>query len=122
MGGIKRQIGFPTANLEPEKNLIPKDGVYVIRIATPKGVFDGVLNIGTNPTFQGSKRTIEAHIFNFDKNLYGKHITIYFVERLRGEPVRQALMRLSCTTRQDSWPTNSFRLTAIEEQMNTAGV
>jgi riboflavin kinase/FMN adenylyltransferase len=83
--GKHRKIGFPTANLSHIKDLIPKDGVYAIRIATPYGKFDGVINIGFNPTFEVNKLCIEAHIFDFNKNLFGKEITIFFVKRIRDE-------------------------------------
>ena len=83
--GKQRRIGFPTANLSPGKNLIPKNGVYAIRAQTPFGLFDGIVNVGYNPTFEGDKLTIEAHLFNFSENLYGKDITLYFIKRVRGE-------------------------------------
>ncbi len=83
--GKQRGIGFPTANLKPEKNLIPQNGIYVIRAKTPCGTYGGVVNIGTCPTFGENQRTIEVHLFDFQKNLYGKKMTITFVHRLRGE-------------------------------------
>jgi riboflavin kinase / FMN adenylyltransferase len=83
--GKQRRIGFPTANLSPGKNLIPKNGVYAIRIQTPYGVFNGIVNVGYNPTFDNDRLTIEAHLFNFSMNLYGRDITVYFIKRVRGE-------------------------------------
>jgi len=83
--GYKRQIGFPTANIKPPQKLIPKDGVYVGWVNTQKGKFPSVINIGLNPTFGNKQRSIEAHILNFEGNLYGKSIRIEFVERLRDE-------------------------------------
>jgi len=83
--GKQRRIGFPTANLSPGKNLIPKTGVYAILAATPYGEFKGIVNVGFNPTFEGEKLTIEAHLFDFNENLYGKEISIFFIKRVRGE-------------------------------------
>jgi riboflavin kinase / FMN adenylyltransferase len=83
--GKQRRIGFPTANLSPGKNLIPKNGVYAIRTQTPYGVFNGIVNVGYNPTFDNDRLTIEAHLFNFNETLYGRDITVYFIKRVRGE-------------------------------------
>jgi len=83
--GRQRGISFPTANLKPDKELVPANGVYAIRVETPFGKYDGVVNIGTCPTFGENRQTIEAHLFDFNKNLYGKKISLQFIERLRGE-------------------------------------
>jgi len=83
--GKQRHIGFPTANLSPGKNLIPKNGVYAIRAQTPHGVFKGIANVGNNPTFDNDRLTIEAHLFDFNENLYGKDITVAFIKRVRPE-------------------------------------
>ncbi len=84
--GRKRKIGFPTANLKPySRDLIPADGVYAASISTSYGMFSGVVNIGMNPTFDEKKTTIEVHIFDFSKNIYGEEITLFFVKRIRGE-------------------------------------
>ena len=83
--GRLRRIGFPTANLSPGKSLIPKNGVYAIRTQTPYGVFDGIVNVGYNPTFDNDRLTIEAHLFDFSRDLYGRDITIQFIKRIRGE-------------------------------------
>jgi riboflavin kinase/FMN adenylyltransferase len=83
--GRHRRIGFPTANLSPGTSLIPKNGVYAIRTQTPFGVFNGIVNVGHNPTFDNDRLTIEAHLFNFNRNLYGRDITIQFIKRVRGE-------------------------------------
>ncbi|MEI6124980.1 MAG: bifunctional riboflavin kinase/FAD synthetase [Pseudomonadota bacterium] len=83
--GKQRRIGFPTANLSPGKNLIPKTGVYAVRAATPFGPFDGIVNVGFSPTFDGEKLIIEAHLFDFNEHLYGKEISIFFIKRVRGE-------------------------------------
>jgi riboflavin kinase / FMN adenylyltransferase len=83
--GKQRRIGFPTANLSPGKNLIPKNGVYAVRAQTPYGLFNGIVNVGYNPTFDNEKLMIEAHLFGFNEDLYGRYITLHFVKRVRGE-------------------------------------
>ncbi len=84
------KLAFPTANIVPEDNdkIIPGDGVYAIKArlpATPEHLYYGMCNIGLRPTFDGRFRTIEVHLFDFDKNIYGRRISLYFKDRLRGE-------------------------------------
>jgi len=83
--GQQRRIGFPTANLSHIKDLLPQKGVYAIYVETPYGKYKGAVNIGMNPTFEGKKLCVEAHIFDFDGDLYGREISIFFVKRVRGE-------------------------------------
>jgi riboflavin kinase / FMN adenylyltransferase len=83
--GKKRRIGFPTANLSHIKDLVPHNGVYAVLADTPYGTYGGVVNIGFNPTFDGTKRTIEAHLFDFNEDLYGRDITLRFVRKIRLE-------------------------------------
>jgi len=86
-GGYRRgvELGFPTANLEPEKVLLPPEGVYAV-VAERKGTrHQGVLNIGRNPTFDNEKQTVELHILDFSADLYGEELEIFFMDRIRGE-------------------------------------
>ena len=83
--GVK--IGFPTANLdikEPYK-LIPKTGVYIIKTIIDDVLYTGMMNIGFNPTVKGKCQTIEAHLFDFNKDLYGRKVTIELLFFLREE-------------------------------------
>lgn len=80
-----RTIGFPTANLDPATECLPPDGVYATRVLLPDGAFPSITNIGMRPTFGEPGRTIEAHIFNFDRDIYGARIRLELVERIRGE-------------------------------------
>jgi len=86
--GRGRKIGFPTANILPfdSDKIIPKDGVYAVYV-TIEGKLrrQGMLNIGSNPTFRNMERTIEVNVFNFDGDLYDKTVEIEFHERLRDE-------------------------------------
>ena len=78
-------LGFPTANIAPDKELIPARGVYAVRCLLESERHDGVLNIGFNPTFADGKLSIEVHIFHFNGNIYGRILDILFIERIRDE-------------------------------------
>ncbi|MBU1744171.1 MAG: bifunctional riboflavin kinase/FAD synthetase [Proteobacteria bacterium] len=78
-------LGFPTANIAPDKELVPARGVYAVRCLLEGESHDGVLNIGFNPTFADDKLSIELHIFDFHRNIYGRILDIHFIERIRDE-------------------------------------
>jgi riboflavin kinase/FMN adenylyltransferase len=78
-------LGFPTANIEPEKVLVPLRGVYAVNAEIDGGLYQGVLNIGFNPTFGNDKLSIEMHILDFNKDIYGKTVNVLFVDRIRDE-------------------------------------
>lgn len=82
-----KEIGFPTANLKPEhsRKIIPKDGVYAVRVRINGDWYDGMMNIGTRPTFDGKMRTLEVNLFNFDNDIYGKEVQVRFFNRIRDE-------------------------------------
>lgn len=81
-----RTIGFPTANLQVSNTLklVPADGVYAVKVQVGDVFFPGMLNIGTRPTFE-TIPSIEAHLFSFDKDIYGASVRIYFISKLREE-------------------------------------
>ena len=79
------RLGFPTANIAPDKELVPARGVYAVRILREGKRHDGVVNIGFNPTFADGKRSVEVHIFDFHEDIYGEPIEILFIERIRDE-------------------------------------
>ncbi len=87
--GRGRGIGFPTANVDTQNELRPAPGVYAIRVRfkdEPGGPWrPGAANIGVKPTFGGSVVTIEAHLLDFQGDLYGKELRVQFLERLRPE-------------------------------------
>jgi riboflavin kinase/FMN adenylyltransferase len=82
-----RAIGYPTANLKPEheNKVIPKNGVYVVKVRVSGEWFGGMMNIGVRPTFGEDERTLEVHIFDFKKEIYGETIQVRFVDRIRDE-------------------------------------
>ena len=81
-----RTIGFPTANLAvPDDIMIPGSGVYAVRVRIGADEFGGVVNIGNRPTFGGEESVVEAHVLDYAGDLYGRQISLEFVERLRSE-------------------------------------
>jgi len=86
-----RDLGYPTANVEcPPFTAIPADGVYAGHLVTrdprsgaSRERFPAAISVGTNPTFQGSRRTVEAFVLDYDGDLYGEHVGVEFAERLR---------------------------------------
>ncbi|WP_436517088.1 bifunctional riboflavin kinase/FAD synthetase [Ekhidna sp. To15] len=82
-----RSLGFPTANIKvPETyKLLPADGAYAIRAIVSKETYLGMLNIGFKPTVNGQERTIEAHLFNFEADIYGQEMKVDFIKALRKE-------------------------------------
>lgn len=83
--GRGRKLGFPTANLVTQKEILPRDGVYAVKVKWRDEDYDGVINIGRRPTFVDSAVTLEIHLLDFQDDLYGERLRIYFVERLRDE-------------------------------------
>jgi riboflavin kinase/FMN adenylyltransferase len=83
--GRGRKLGFPTANLVTQKEILPRDGVYAVKVKWRDDDYDGVINIGKRPTFVDSAVTLEIHLLDFQDDLYGERLRIYFVERLRDE-------------------------------------
>lgn len=82
---IGRRIGYPTANLIPQSQILPKDGVYATALIFDHTVFPSVTNIGYNPTVGGTERTIETHVLDVGLDLYGSTVSVLFFERLREE-------------------------------------
>jgi riboflavin kinase/FMN adenylyltransferase len=80
-----RKLGFPTANLKPSGLLFPKSGIYAVRAIHEGRSYEGVANLGWNPTFQDQKFSIEIHILNFNRDIYGENLRVEFIQRLRDE-------------------------------------
>jgi riboflavin kinase/FMN adenylyltransferase len=82
---IGRTIGFPTANIfiEESYKLIPSDGIYAVTIGMNGDTFKGMAYIGQRPTINGMTRNIEVNIFDFNQEIYGQYVTMYFMEFLR---------------------------------------
>ncbi|MBD3778782.1 MAG: bifunctional riboflavin kinase/FAD synthetase [Micrococcales bacterium] len=87
-----RELGFPTANLDPDSDgMVPADGVYAgwlrrpaVAPGSPDAVLPAAVSVGTNPTFDGARRSVEAYVLDrTDLDLYGEQVVVEFVERLR---------------------------------------
>ena len=86
--GRGKELGIPTANIEPIslRKLMPNNGVYVVRVTIDRKHYFGLMNIGYRPTFElDSERVAEVNIFDFDEEIYFKHIKVEFIDRLRDE-------------------------------------
>jgi riboflavin kinase / FMN adenylyltransferase len=84
--GRGRHLGFPTANLQLDpRRVIPANGVYVVRASPGPTTLAGVANVGTRPSFGVNERNLEVHLLDFAADLYGQHLRVEFLERLRPE-------------------------------------
>jgi riboflavin kinase / FMN adenylyltransferase len=84
--GLGRTLGFPTANVHLKRIQAPIDGIFAARVTgLGAGALDGVASVGTRPTIGGGMPLLEVLIFDFDRDIYGRYITVHFVKRLREE-------------------------------------
>lgn len=90
---LGRTIGYPTANIHPTEDykLIPQNGVYIAKSIIAGKTIYGMMNIGTRPTVDGTTQTIEINYFDFDQDLYGQKITVFFLKRMRSEQKFESL-------------------------------
>ncbi|UXZ09403.1 bifunctional riboflavin kinase/FAD synthetase [Clostridium perfringens] len=92
---IGRTINFPTANLKNNDEIIlPKIGVYYTNVEVNGEIYKGITSVGNNPTVNGKNTTVETHILNFDEDIYGKHIKLYFIRKIRNEKKFNSLEEL----------------------------
>lgn len=80
-----RLLNIPTANLASSNELVPKEGVYAVKVGLEGKILEGAANIGRNPTFGEDHMSYEVHIFDFSENILGKDIKVYFIDRIRDE-------------------------------------
>ncbi|UCF72367.1 MAG: bifunctional riboflavin kinase/FAD synthetase [Deltaproteobacteria bacterium] len=88
-------LGYPTANVRVEDELIPKQGVYVVTVDVGGKIYQGLTNIGYNPTFKGKTLSVEAHIFDFSADILKQKIRINFLSRFRDEITFASIKDLS---------------------------
>lgn len=94
-------LGFPTANIKLYDELAPRTGVYAVTVACRDGRYKGVANIGYSPTFDDHVFTVEVHILDFDRDIYGEKIRVNFIERIRDEIKFSGIEALSRQIRRD---------------------
>lgn len=83
---LGRKLGFPTINLDYDKRfLLPRGGVYYTNVLYKNELYRSITNIGYNPTVKNTKLGVETHIIDFNKSIYGEHVKIYFLSRIRDE-------------------------------------
>ena len=85
--GVGRKIGYRTANINPHNEALPPNGVYAVRVRLAGQTHGGIVNIGVQPTFTDREkhRRLEAHLFDFEGDLYGQEIEVTFLQKLRDE-------------------------------------
>ncbi|RIV23657.1 bifunctional riboflavin kinase/FAD synthetase [Fibrisoma montanum] len=100
---LGRTIGYPTANMQVDDpvKLIPANGVYAVDVLYNGSTYGGMLNIGFRPTVAGTHQTIETYIFDFDRDIYGEHLTLLFREFLRPEQKFDGLPALVAQLKRD---------------------
>jgi riboflavin kinase/FMN adenylyltransferase len=105
-----RKLGYPTANIQCSDayKLIPKRGIYAVKVRHAGNAYNGMLSIGHNPTFEGTKQTIEVHILDFDKEIYGESLTLEFVHYLRDEKKFDSIEALIQAIKQDEQDTRKL--------------
>jgi len=94
--GIGSSINFPTANIKVENKwkILPKDGVYAVKVFVENQQYFGMLNIGNRPTIADDKHVVEVHIFDFNSTIYNLDIKVEFIKRIRSEKKFNSLEEL----------------------------
>ena len=102
--GRGKDLGFPTANVGlPEGAAVPGNGIYAAWASVGEGGAPrmAAVSVGVNPTFDDVKHAVEAHLLDFDSDIYGERITLEFVDKLRDEAQFDSLDALTAQIRQD---------------------
>ena len=106
---LGRTIGYPTANIEvDELKLLPKKGAYIVEVYVKNKFYKGMLSIGTNPTVNGDKLTVEVYILDFNEDIYGDEITVKFRDFLHEEIKFESLEKLIERLDEDKILTENF--------------
>lgn len=106
---LGRTIGYPTANIEvDELKLLPKKGAYIVEVFVKNKFYKGMLSIGTNPTVNGDKLTVEVYILDFNEDIYGDEITVKFRDFLHEEIKFESLEKLIERLDEDKRLTKEF--------------
>ncbi|TYP54298.1 bifunctional riboflavin kinase/FAD synthetase [Thermosediminibacter litoriperuensis] len=103
---IGRKLGFPTANISFSPEIVmPAYGVYAVLVSRAGKIYKGIANVGEKPTFKSkisnSQPTLEVHIFDFNEQIYGEEVEVYFIERIRDERLFSDAKSLAQQVKQD---------------------
>ena len=101
--GLGRILGYPTANIDPDHEILPPFGVYLVRVRVARYIFSGVCYIGNKPTINKStgKTNIEVHILDFVNNLYNRKIQIEFIKKIRDQKRFSSIQALTRQIKRD---------------------
>ena len=104
-----RTMGFPTANIHLHRRKVPLNGVYAVQLFGIEGEpIQGVANVGVRPTIGGNKALLEVHLFDFDRDIYGQHVQVHFLHKLRAEQKFEDLEQLIKQVKQDCQQAKSY--------------
>jgi len=97
-----RKLGFPTANIAIKRSKSPMLGVFAVEVAgVGDGIYQGVANIGTRPVFAGNQVLLEVHLLDIDRDIYGQHLQVNFLKRLRSEQKFESIGLLTAQINKD---------------------
>ena len=106
---LGRTIGFPTINIVADPDRVyPPNGVYATRVKVYNKVYMGMTNVGVNPTVSGKCKMIETHLFNFENNIYGEQVEVYFYHAIRLEQKFEDILALKNQIKQDQVEVQEF--------------
>ncbi len=104
-----RTIGFPTANIFLHRTAVPVDGVFAVEMrGLDNRPIAGVANVGTRPTVGGTRALLEVHLFDFDRDIYGRHVQVSFLKKLRAEYKFESFQMLKQQIRRDAQQAREF--------------
>ena len=108
--GLGKTLNYPTANIKiiEDYKLIPKQGVYVVKSEINYKPIFGMMNIGMNPTVEGTKQSVEVHFFNFDDNIYDQILKVELLYRIRDEQKFESLEALKNQLKKDEQTSKEF--------------
>jgi riboflavin kinase/FMN adenylyltransferase len=99
---LGRKLGFPTANIFLHRKASPLQGIFVVEVyGLDKEPWPGVASLGTRPTVDGTRTILEVHLFDFDEQIYGRHIQVSFLHKLRDEEKYDSLSALKVQIQKD---------------------
>jgi riboflavin kinase/FMN adenylyltransferase len=104
-----RKMGFPTANIHLHRAKVPLNGVYAVQLfGIEEEPVNGVANVGLRPTVGGDKALLEVHLFDFARDIYGEHVQVHFLKKIRDEQKFNGLEPLAAQIKCDCEDARAF--------------